>query len=144
MFTRKYIQYHSAKCVLKKIELTWVDVSCCQKIDLMTWMYKLENRQTKHTIECLNVDLYKKMNCIIWKNAGSANWSRRNDTCKSCESQHVCVSASRENRSLWCFCLRKSSLRELNYTLVRKCRIWITTVMLMDPFRGGQWEPVGC
>lgn len=36
------MQYHSVKCVFKKIELPWVDVSCCQKIDLMTQMYKLE------------------------------------------------------------------------------------------------------
>lgn len=50
------MQHHSAKCVEKKFQLTWVDVSCCQKIDLMRRMYKLENRQTKHTIECLNMD----------------------------------------------------------------------------------------
>lgn len=31
-----------------------------KKIDLMTRMYKLKNTQTKHTIECLNMDWYKK------------------------------------------------------------------------------------
>lgn len=126
-------------------DLTW-DVSSCQKTDLMTWMCNLKNKTNKTCNWRFKYGLmfFKKINCSIRKNAGSANWSRKNDTCKSCESQQVCVSASRENRSLWCFCLRKSSLRELNYTLVGKCRIWITTEMLMNPFRGGQWKPVGC
>lgn len=90
------------------------------------------------------IDLKKKNNHSIRKNAANAKWTRRNDTCKSRESQQVCVSASRENRSLfWCFCLRKSSLRELNYTLVRKCRIWITTVMLMDHLGADNGNPWG-
>lgn len=126
--------------------LFWKLISKMAMANQLTWWRKCVTWKTNKQNMQLNVDMdgYLKTNCGIRKNAGSTKWSRRNDTCKSRESQQVCVSASRENRSLWSFCLRKSSLRELNYTLVRKCRIWTTTAMLMDPFSGGQWEAVGC